>query len=75
MTNNDERKHITTFITQELPTFSIKRFILQNLLNFSNTRLWPVQNTPWPTVWESLLYWINKCCGFNEFWFAFTSRL
>jgi len=28
-----------TFEVQELPTFSINRFNLQNVLNFNNTRL------------------------------------
>jgi len=34
-----------TFVAQELPQFSIKRSILQNVLNFSNFRWWPIKNT------------------------------
>ena len=29
-----------TFVAQELSTFSIKKFILQNILNIDNMRLW-----------------------------------
>jgi len=36
LTYDDERGRILTFIAQELRRFSIKRFILQNVLNFIN---------------------------------------
>jgi len=36
-----------TFVAQELPSFS-KRFIVQDVLNFYNTRLWLTKILPWP---------------------------
>jgi len=33
------KERVMTFEVQELPTFSINRFNLQNVLNFNNTRL------------------------------------
>ena len=39
------KDRIMTFVAQELPTFSIKRFHLQNVLNFNKTRPWPVKNS------------------------------
>jgi len=45
LTHNDERERIMTFVAQELPKFSMKRFNLQNVLNFNNNRAWgPVKN-------------------------------
>jgi len=49
-----------TFVAQELPTFSIKRFNLQNVLNFNNTRPCPVKNSSMPTGRETLLYRIRR---------------
>jgi len=34
-----------TFVAQELHRFSIKRFLLQNLLYSVNTRPWSVKNS------------------------------
>jgi len=33
------------FVAEELPTFSIKTFNFENLLSFSNVRLWPIKNS------------------------------
>ena len=33
------------FLAEELTTFSIKTFNLQNLLKFNNIRLWPLKNS------------------------------
>jgi len=41
------KERITTFEVQELPMFSLIRLNLQNVLNFSNTRPWPITG---PTV-------------------------
>jgi len=43
--NDDERKRVMTFVAQELPKFSIKRFNLQNVFDFNNNRPWPVKNS------------------------------
>jgi len=34
-----------TFLAEELPMFSIKTFILENLLNLTNIRPWPLNNS------------------------------
>jgi len=34
-----------TPVGEELPTFSIETFNLQNLLNFNNIRPWPVKTS------------------------------
>jgi len=41
ISNTITREHIMTFAAEELPTFSIKTFNLQNLLKVNNTRAWP----------------------------------
>jgi len=53
---HDKKELVMRFVAQELPQFSIKRFILQNVLDFSNTRSWPIKNSSmaqtsgsWPT--------------------------
>ena len=43
--NDDERERVMTFVAQELPKFSIKRFNLQNVFDFNNNRPWPVKNS------------------------------
>jgi len=42
---------LQTFVSQQLPQFSIKRLILQNVLNFSDSLLGRGQSKiiPWPT--------------------------
>jgi len=42
---NGEREGIRTLVAEELPTFSIKRFNSQNVLNFNDTRPWPLKNS------------------------------
>jgi len=42
------------FVAQELLTFSIKRFLLRNLLNSITTGRGPSKIPPWPTGWETL---------------------
>ena len=42
---HDKIELIMTFVAQELPQFSIKRFILQNILKFCNIRSWPIKNS------------------------------
>ena len=39
------RDRIMTFLADELPMFSIKTFILENLLNLTNIRPWPLNNS------------------------------
>ena len=34
-----------TFVTEELPTFSVKTFNLKILLNFNNIKPWPLKNS------------------------------
>jgi len=49
------KERITTFVAQELSTFSIKKFILQNALNINNTRPWPSENS---SVAHRFLEWV-----------------
>jgi len=71
---NGERKRIRTFVTQGFPTFSIKRIILQNALNISNTRPWPIKihlwpsGRRWPTGWDTLVeMFSNQSTSFEEY--------
>jgi len=57
---------LQTFVSQQLPQFSIKRLILQNVLNFSDSLLGRGQSKiiPWPTGWEILHWKMKLVCMF-----------
>jgi len=46
------------FVAEELPTFSVKTFNLENLLNCINIRPWPVKNY---SVAHEGLWSIKRC--------------
>jgi len=64
-----------TFVAEELSTFSIRTFKLQNLLNFNNMRPWPLNFFRSPQVEnrcskdaESLVVCIEKIMESFGFW-------
>ena len=71
---NGEIERITTFVAQGLPTFSIKRIILQNALDISNTRPWPIKihlwpgGRRWPSGWDTLVeMFSNQSTSFEDY--------
>jgi len=52
------RESIMMFVAEELPTFSVKTFNLENLLNCINIRPWPVKNY---SVAHEGLWSIKRC--------------
>jgi len=49
------------FVAQELPTFSLKRFLLQNLPNSNNTRPWRVKNSPVVHRLRNPVFGLRQC--------------